>query len=275
MSVCIDVSIRLLHFVVVVPRHEFQGLATSDDVRMITDADGECSQPSASTNTTLSPATDDVPTSPRPKRRILTRTATTPSPSKPHSAMAIQDATPAGVIDGFAEAPPGTKFWYDHAANSPMMIIPGKGGEVAPDIVDDGGFICGVWMVGTEAAPAYVKWTSEVSLLNYTEMLPPPAPAPKSAKKPMNVAVKRVPMKKPSASSDDDAMMPSDVLEIVQSTIDLENSHEFRGKARYRNAIASRVYVRIKSRLKQQSLSNEYLPAAVKAVMGKIDHIDC
>ena len=111
------------------------------------------------------------------------------------------------------------------------MLVPGTNAISAHDIVDDQGFICGLWPVGGHE---WIKWTSEVTMLEYSEMTVwnnDDIPKNKQAK------VQATPMRKRQAGPSehdggDDCKegMPPNVCDIVINAIAYDNSAKFKVK---------------------------------------------
>ena len=68
-------------------------------------------------------------------------------------------------------------------------------------------------------------------------------------------------------------MLPGNLQQIIHEQIELENSAKFQTRARYRNAVHSRIYARLRTTFDDEGIDLEFLGAAAKQEMVKVSNV--
>ncbi len=104
-----------------------------------------------------------------PKKRALSRTPTTPSPSKAELKRMQDSQFVLHHTDKvqWEDPKPGTKFNHDSVQCTQVMIAPGGSSTPCDDIIEEDGLIAGIWAVGGETFDFY-----QVAFRDYFPRIP-------------------------------------------------------------------------------------------------------
>ena len=199
----------------------------------------------------------------RQKKRLLSRCDTTPSP-KPKQKLDIT------IEDG----DPTAQFFYDHATNTPVMLSGGQKRD-ADNIVDDEGFIAGMWMKSAGLLEeVWIKWASEITFSGYCESMGPTVIATKKGGTKKRPAASTTSLKRPSSAMATNTMTKADqefVDEWIDNMIRYENSVKAQELDRRVKNIHSRIYHKLAAQFVRQHIPLEnILSQSVAKCMSKI-----
>ena len=160
-----------------------------------------------------------------------------------------------------------------------MLVANGRT-TTADQIVEEHGFICGVWKVRSNSN-VWFKWTSELTMLEFMESNnlsgDTSEDAPKTKKKSMK-AVKKKPAaiktkvvgaKKSISSAHIQQSLDNKIIDVQES----ENSDASQKLGRTRNHVFSRVYGQMKRWNKTYKLDDKVLREAMHKCMTKIKNV--
>ena len=243
------------------------------------DSDEPPTSPSKSTALVLR---DDYADSPKkPHSRFLQRFDTTPSPNKPKQTIPEEQV--------LVDMPSEKRAYWDFTKKHPAMINEAGKCVYPDDVVDEEGFITGVWK-DSNNDNVWLRWKSEISVMEYVEALGLDPDDEEDAgqntkksrtvsKKPASATAKSKLVKKPKNVVKHQVVTPMNaaksriVKQVADGCVDYCNKGSGKSLKKTRHCVFSNLYVKIKTAVVKNDISLEHLPVEVNKCVARIKNV--